>query len=182
MEWEPCSLCLLCCGLESKTPLGTQLLAGKVLFLYHHRIINALGLEGLKTISFHPLARTTSQLSYLLTNLFAFDNECRGNILSIKLPREGAGQEITHWSSELGSHSKMLAVPSELLVLVAMKCLLGKEGLLHSHPCIPGAAEGDLAELQVWFSRDGGKTRRYLLIANQTHLPALGKVHDCFEM
>lgn len=80
------------------------------------------------------------------------------------------------------SHNKMLAVSSELLVLVAMKCLLGKEGLLRSHLCIPSAAEGDLAELQVWLLRDGGKTRRYLLIASQTHLPAPGKVHDHFEM
>lgn len=35
----------------------------------------------------------------------------------------------------------MFAVPSELLVLAAMKCLLGKEGLLRARLRIPSAAE-----------------------------------------
>lgn len=66
--------------------------------------------------------------------------------LTIKLPRVGAGQEPTHWSSAFGFHSKMFAVPSELLVLPAMKCLLGKEGLLRAHLRIPSAAEA------IWLS------------------------------
>lgn len=59
-QWSGNLVLCLCSALGwlgNKTPLGTHLLAGKVLFsLYNHGITDWLGLEGLKTISFHPLA------------------------------------------------------------------------------------------------------------------------------
>lgn len=80
-QWNgnlPLFVCSTVGWVGNKTPLGTHLLAGNVLFVYNHRTTDWLELEGLKTISFHPLAMDNLSVT-LLTNLFTFDNECRGN-------------------------------------------------------------------------------------------------------